>query len=83
MLEMNPDARATFLDFYEPLLDMAKKRLAASAYNAENLLLDYGRKDWIESLPVQRGYDLVVSGFSIHHQPDIQKNKSAKKSSDY
>jgi tRNA (cmo5U34)-methyltransferase len=35
--------------------------------------LDYGLADWAGSLPAPATYDLVVSGFSIHHQSDARK----------
>jgi SAM-dependent methyltransferase len=75
MLELNPRAKASFVDFSEPLLAMARKRMAPTAYQADFVNLDYGKRDWRQSLPPKAAFDLVVSGFSIHHQPDARKRE--------
>jgi tRNA (cmo5U34)-methyltransferase len=75
VLEMNPKAKATFIDFSEPLLKMAMKRLIDSGYKVDFVKLDYGLKDWTLALPPKITFDVIVSGFSIHHQPDARKKE--------
>lgn len=73
LLELNPGARATFLDFSEPLLQLAKQRLASTSFAADFACVDYGQEGWQHLLPTNQTFDLIVSGFSIHHQPDARK----------
>jgi ubiquinone/menaquinone biosynthesis C-methylase UbiE len=61
-----------FLDFSEPMLAAARERLPDSAPH-RFVLQDYGQADWTASLAAERPFDVVVSGFSIHHQPDTKK----------
>ena len=46
--------------------------------NVHFLLLDYAKEDWpalVAAPPLPARYDVVVSGFSIHHQPDPIKRR--------
>jgi SAM-dependent methyltransferase len=72
LLRLAPDAHGVFLDFSEPMLDAARKRLGSSdrlAFLAE----DYGQPAWVERVSAYAPFDVIVSGFSIHHQPDTRK----------
>lgn len=78
VLDRFPAAQAVLLDFSEPMLAMAKKRLAGydrAAYG----LVDYSDPGWLASAYGDSGhttgYDVIVSGFSIHHQPDARKRQ--------
>jgi SAM-dependent methyltransferase len=63
------------------MLAAAAKRLA----NYGNVMLveaDYGQQGWEATLPDLRGFrktsevfDVIVSGYSIHHQPDVRKRE--------
>jgi SAM-dependent methyltransferase len=75
MLDLSPEADATFLDFSGPFLAMARNRLAATPYRADFVLQDYGQRGWTGALAGKGGFDLIVSGFSIHHQPDPRKRE--------
>ena len=72
LLKTDPQARGVFLDFSEPMLDAARKRLG-TADNLTFLVEDYGQPAWVESVRPFAPYDVIVSGFSIHHQPDARK----------
>jgi SAM-dependent methyltransferase len=61
-----------FLDFSEPMLAVARARLRGSA-TERFVLQDYSRTGWTLPLAGFRPFDVVVSGFSIHHQPDEKK----------
>jgi tRNA (cmo5U34)-methyltransferase len=74
---MNPSevwksAQATLLDFSEPMLHAARKRLADPP-QTEFLNLDYSSPSWTTHL--HGPFDAIVSGFSIHHQPDPIKRR--------
>jgi ubiquinone/menaquinone biosynthesis C-methylase UbiE len=68
-----PDSRAVFADFSEAMLQAARKRVHSPS--AEFLLIDYGVPSWTESVAKLAPFDAIVSGFSIHHQPDNRKRE--------
>jgi len=75
VLNQHPDARGVFADFSEPMLAAARQRLGTSAPRHAVILCDYGEPEWIEALGPEPPFDVVVSGFSIHHQPDERKQE--------
>jgi SAM-dependent methyltransferase len=79
VLDRYPAAQGVFLDFSAPMLAAAAKRLA----NYDNVTLieaDYGPKGWEEIVNCQLSmvngqFDVIVSGYSIHHQLDGRKRE--------
>ncbi len=71
--EAYPRCELVLLDFNETMLDAARSRFAQRAATVQYLLKDYGEKDWPAS--VEPPFDAIVSGFSIHHQPDDRKRE--------
>ena len=69
-----PDATITCLDFSEPMLEAAKKRLSAYSSQTRFICADYATDTYLESLQSIKPFDAIVSGFSIHHQPDKRKH---------
>ncbi len=65
-------SQGVFVDFSPPMLAAARKRLQAYS-SAQFFELDYGQVEWTEQVAPYRPFDVVVSGFSIHHQPDKRK----------
>ncbi|MCZ7671162.1 MAG: class I SAM-dependent methyltransferase [Chloroflexi bacterium] len=81
VLDQYPRAQAIFIDFSQPMLTAAKKRLGHNP-NAYTLLQDYGERDWLDKVQKLHNsqftihnsqFDVIVSGYSIHHQPDVRK----------
>jgi ubiquinone/menaquinone biosynthesis C-methylase UbiE len=68
-----PSARGVLVDFSEPMLDQAREQLNEFAGQLSFLNLDYGGRRWLEHVGVYGPFDAVVSGYSIHHQPDERK----------
>lgn len=68
-----PAAHGVFLDFSESMLAAAKDKLADGGHDF--LLVDYGDSAWTARVASQTPYDAIVSGFSIHHQPDTRKRE--------
>ena len=67
-----PEAKGVLVDFSEPMLVQARARLAGHASGLEFVTADYGQPAW--RAPFEDGsFDLIVSGYSIHHQPDERK----------
>ena len=72
------DITAVFADFSPRMLDAAQLRL--NGYKGHFVQVDYARPDWVNYVryPLPDGidgFDIVVSGFSIHHQPDARKRE--------
>jgi ubiquinone/menaquinone biosynthesis C-methylase UbiE len=72
VLERYPQAQGVFADFSEPMLDAARARLAQ--YPTQTFIaVDYATSAWIDLVAPHAPFDVIVSGFSIHHQPDKRK----------
>jgi ubiquinone/menaquinone biosynthesis C-methylase UbiE len=72
LLNRYPDSHGVFLDFSESMIAAAKEKLAPNALRATFIVQDYGQPEWVDVLP-EHQFDAVVSGLSIHHQPDERK----------
>ena len=72
VLERYPRTRVWFADFSAPMLDAARRRLSGETH-ARIVAADFGSTRWVEAVADGRPYDVVVSGFAIHHQPDSRK----------
>ncbi len=68
-----PGAEVVLADFSAPMLEAARKRFSAAGVVAHFVLADYGVPSWTEAVAEWSPYDAIVSGYSIHHQPDDRK----------
>lgn len=68
-----PSARGVLVDFSQPMLEQARTQLAGYSRQLAFENLDYGDPAWINKMQTYGPFDAVVSGYSIHHQPDIRK----------
>ena len=75
LLEHFPRARCIFADFSEPMLVAARERLAGTRYEVEFMRIDYAEARWLDVLAQAAPFDAVISGYSIHHQPDERKRE--------
>jgi len=75
ILATYPNAQGVLLDFSEPMIEAARSKLAANGQPAKLLVQDYGSADWVKTIQADAPFDAIVSGFSIHHQPDIRKKE--------
>jgi SAM-dependent methyltransferase len=73
LLDQFPSARAMFVDFSEPMLDAVRDNVS-NMPQATIAKADFSRPQWVESVQSHRPFDIVVSGFAIHHQPDKRKH---------
>jgi ubiquinone/menaquinone biosynthesis C-methylase UbiE len=73
ILERLPQVEVVLADFSEPMLEAARKRFSAAGASVHYVLADYGVPSWTGSVAEWAPYDAIVSGFSIHHQPDGRK----------
>jgi len=68
-----PEAKGVFLDFSETMIAAAKRKLESAPHQSSFLVQDYGQPEWVRSVTDKAPFDAVISGFSIHHQPDERK----------
>ena len=67
----HPASLGVFADFSPPMLDAARARTSAGVRHFVEV--DYSDPEWPKSVDPWAPFDAVVSGFSIHHQPDERK----------
>lgn len=75
IMEMYPQSEAILLDFSQPMLQAATAKLGDDAARAHVIMSDYGERGWIDLVAKFAPFDVIVSGFSIHHQPDPRKRE--------
>ncbi len=68
-------SRGVLLDFSQPMLDAARKRLSEQADQLAFVLCDYVDPEWAQAVAPYAPFNAIVSGFSIHHQPDDGKQR--------
>jgi ubiquinone/menaquinone biosynthesis C-methylase UbiE len=75
IFERFPGASGLLVDFSEPMLEAARNRFAGKSYAVRCANADYGAASWLAAAAADRPFDAVVSGYSIHHQPDGRKRE--------
>ncbi len=77
LLKQYPQARCVFLDFSQPMLDLAGKAISKAGQVDRSRLVraDLADTRWANAVKSSRPFDLVVSGLCIHHRPDKQKQR--------
>jgi tRNA (cmo5U34)-methyltransferase len=68
-----PSSRGVLVDFSDSMLAQAREQLKDYAGQLSFENLDYGDRAWVERMQVYGPFDAIVSGYSIHHQPDARK----------
>ena len=75
ILEKNPHARGTLVDFSMPMIQAALRKLQAYSRSIHVASVDYTDPSWFNIISTHAPFDVVVSGFSIHHHPDPIKQQ--------
>ena len=70
-----PSSRGVLVDFSELMLKQAREQLQEYAAQLVFVNLDYGDPAWVERVQPEGPFDAIVSGYSIHHQPDARKRQ--------
>jgi SAM-dependent methyltransferase len=70
-----PASRGVLADFSESMLAQAREHLQEYASQLVFENLDYGLPAWINKMQIYGQFDAIVSGYSIHHQPDARKRE--------
>lgn len=68
-----PAAEGVYVDFSEAMLASARVNLGGDAPARRIIEADYAEPDWAAVHDIFGPFDAIVSGFSIHHQPDERK----------
>jgi tRNA (cmo5U34)-methyltransferase len=68
-------SRGVLADFSEPMLVQAREGLKEHASQLAFENLDYGDKAWVNKMQPHGAFDAIMSGYSIHHQPDARKQE--------
>lgn len=74
LLNIFPSATGVFVDFSDPMLDAARENLCDTPRTSV-VKADFASPQWVDSIAVYRPFDIVVSGFAIHHQPHERKRE--------
>ena len=75
VLSKYPKARGVFLDFSKAMIEAARKKAPKNKTGLVFIQEDYGKPAWTRSVSRYGKFDLIISGFSIHHQPDRRKKE--------
>lgn len=68
-------ARGILVDYSEPMIKAARTKNQKKQDQLSFVVLDFGNSGWFTSISQEIPVDVVVSGFSIHHQPDVVKKR--------
>jgi ubiquinone/menaquinone biosynthesis C-methylase UbiE len=74
LLETFPETSVVFADFSDPMLEAARARLGENS-RAQIVRVDFSSPEWVNQIPKGVPFDIVVSGFAIHHQLDERKKE--------
>ena len=73
ILDEYPSARGVFVDFSEAMLEQAREQFKDYAGDLVFENIDYGDPTWVSRIQDHAPFDAIVTGYSIHHQPDDRK----------
>ncbi|HKJ32733.1 MAG TPA: class I SAM-dependent methyltransferase [Balneolales bacterium] len=70
-----PDSKGLFVDYSEPMIEAAKSKCESYQNQSRFFVQDFGKADWIHHIAQDFPVDVVISGFSIHHQNNDSKKR--------
>ncbi|MDH5755764.1 MAG: class I SAM-dependent methyltransferase [Nitrospinota bacterium] len=73
-----PGAGCLFVDFSSPMMDQCHKALESLGDRADFLCDDFSHPQWASDAGKRGPFDVALSGFAIHHQPDERKREIYK-----
>jgi SAM-dependent methyltransferase len=69
-----PAAQVVLADFSDPMLDAARKALGQNP-QITVAKADFATPVWLDAVGREMPFDIVISGFAMHHQPDERKKR--------
>lgn len=70
-----PGSKGIFMDYSEPMLKAAEINCQQFKNQTLYIVQDFGNVDWLDKISKELPLDVVISGFSIHHQRDENKKR--------
>lgn len=71
--QLYPTSHGVFLDCSEEMIHKARQRDQESL--SEFIVCDFGETNWFETIKTADKFDLIISGFSIHHISNEKKKR--------
>lgn len=71
--QLYPDAQGVFLDCSNEMISKARQKVRLDG--SEFIVKDFGDANWFNTIKTTNKFDLIISGFSIHHIEDEQKKR--------
>jgi SAM-dependent methyltransferase len=68
-----PEAHGVFIDISEEMINKARKR--DTDQKSEFIIKDFGEPGWFNSISGTDNFDLIISGYSIHHITNQDKQR--------
>lgn len=68
----HPSAYTVFADFSEPMLEKVRQKVGENKQTAV-IHIDFATPTWTKAFETETPFDIIVSGYAIHHQPDDRK----------
>jgi tRNA (cmo5U34)-methyltransferase len=75
ILSEYPEASGVLVDFSTPMIQAALRNLKEYSHALHFTTVDYSEPSWFDMVAARGPFDVVVSGYSIHHQPDAKKQQ--------
>ena len=75
ILNCYPDSQGVLLDFSEHMLKSARRKMKKYVANLTFVNSDFSNPAWVRSVSNCAPFNVIVSGFSIHHQSDRRKKE--------
>ncbi|MEZ4634836.1 MAG: class I SAM-dependent methyltransferase [Caldilineaceae bacterium] len=75
ILSEYPEARGVLVDFSTPMIQAALRNLKEYSHALHFSTVDFGEPSWYDTVAARGPFDVIVSGYAIHHQPDAQKQQ--------
>lgn len=70
-----PEAAGVLVDFSTPMINAALRNLKEYSHALHFTTVDYAQPSWFDTVTMRGPFDIIVSGYSIHHQPDETKQQ--------
>ena len=75
ILSEYPEARGVLVDFSTPMIQAALRNLKAYSHVLHFTTVDYSEPAWFDTVSARGPFEVIVSGYSIHHQADAKKQQ--------
>ena len=69
--ELYPNSEGVFLDISQEMINKVKEKSLKES--TRYIVKDFGEEDWVSSIKSIKKFDLIISGFSIHHIDNEKK----------